>query len=89
MTSGWINPWICFTALLGSRTELSTIDKTVNWLIPPETDSGKTFRLKGLGMPKLGSPSKRGDLYVTVQIKLPKNLTEEQKQKLLELKSLS
>jgi curved DNA-binding protein len=78
-----------YTALLGGETQVSTIDKTVNLTIPPETDSGKTFRLRGLGMPKLGKPSKRGDLYVTVEIKLPKNLSEEQKQKFLELKRMS
>ena len=78
-----------FTALLGGETQVSTFDKTVKLTIPPETDSGKTFRLRGLGMPLLGKPSKRGDLYVTVEIKLPKNLSEEQKQKFLELKNMS
>lgn len=68
-----------FTALLGGEVDVSTIDKTVKLTIPPETDSGKTFRLKGLGMPKLGSPKKRGDLYATVQVQVPKNLTGEQK----------
>ena len=83
------HPVDLYTALLGGETQVSTIDKTVKLTIPPETDSGKTFRLRGLGMPKLGKPSKRGDLYVTVEIKLPKNLSEEQKQKFLELKNMS
>ena len=82
------HPVDLFTALLGGETQVSTVDKTVSLTIPAETDSGKTFRLRGLGMPKLGKLSKRGDLYVTVQIQLPKNLTEDQKQKLLELQRL-
>ncbi len=69
-----------FTALLGGETTVSTIDKSVKLTIPPETDSGKTFRLKGLGMPKLNKPDQRGDLYATIEVQVPKNLTAEQKQ---------
>lgn len=75
-----------FTALLGGETTVSTIDKSVKLTIPPETDSGKTFRLKGLGMPKLSNPEQRGDLYATVEVQVPKNLTAEQKQHFLDLK---
>jgi curved DNA-binding protein len=74
-----------FTALLGGEVNVSTIDKTVKLTIPPETDSAKTFRLKGLGMPKLSNPKKRGDLYVRIQVQVPKNLTAEQKKKFREL----
>lgn len=70
-----------FTALLGGEVEVSTVDKTVKLTIPAGTDSGKTFRLKGLGMPVLGSPKKRGALYATVEVQVPKNLTDEQKEK--------
>lgn len=76
-----------FTALLGGEVNVATIDKEVKLTIPPESDSGKTFRLKGLGMPKLGTPKKRGDLFVTLQIEVPKNLTAEQKHKFEALKN--
>lgn len=69
-----------FTALLGGEVKVVAMDKTVELKIPPETDSGTTFRLKGLGMPKLDSPKKHGDLYVTVEVQVPKNLTDEQKE---------
>lgn len=75
-----------FTALLGGETTVSTIDKSVKLTIPPETDSGKTFRLKGLGMPKLSKPNKRGDLYATIEVQVPKNLTSEQKDQFEALK---
>ena len=75
-----------FTALLGGEVTVTTLDKTVKLTITPETDSGKVFRLKGLGMPKLGSPDKHGDLYVTIEVTVPKNLTEEQKKKFKEIR---
>lgn len=74
-----------FTALLGGEVKVVTLDKEVQLTMPPESDSGKTFRLKSLGMPKLGNPKKRGDLYVTLQIQVPKDLTVEQKNKFKEL----
>lgn len=74
-----------FTALLGGETRVQTVDKEVNLTVPPGTDSGMTFRLKGLGMPKLNKPNQRGDLYVTVQIQVPKDLTTEQKNQFKEL----
>jgi len=75
-----------FTALLGGEVRVAAIDKEVTLTIPPGTDSGKTFRLNGLGMPKLGDPQKRGNLFVTVQVQVPKNLTDEQKKQFLALK---
>lgn len=69
-----------FTALLGGEVTVATIDKTVKLTVPPETDSGKTFRLKGLGMPKLSQPGKRGDLFAVLEVQVPKNLTPEQKE---------
>jgi len=74
-----------FTALLGGEVTVSTIDKTVKLTVPPESDSGKTFRLKGLGMLKLNNPDKRGDLYVTLQIQVPKDLSAEQKKEFKDL----
>ena len=74
-----------FTALLGGEVRVATIDKEVALTIPAGTDSGKTFRLNGLGMPKLGDPQKRGNLYVTVQVQVPKNLTDEQKEQFIKL----
>ena len=46
--------------------------------IPPKTQGGRTFRLRGRGMPKPGDPKTRGDLYVRVKLVLPENMTEEE-----------
>jgi len=74
-----------FTAILGGEVLVATIDKEVKLTVPPGTDSGKTFRLKGLGMPKLNNSESRGDLFVSAQIEVPKKLTAEQKKKFEEL----
>ena len=65
-----------FTFLLGGEVPVSAIDKTVQLTIPKGTANGNIFRLRGLGMPKLRSPEKRGDLYVTIEATLPENLSE-------------
>jgi curved DNA-binding protein len=75
-----------FTAVLGGETTVATIDKQVQLTIPPGTDSGKVFRLKGLGMPALKNSDKRGDLYARIEIQLPKDLSAEQKDTFRELR---
>jgi len=77
-----------YVALLGGETEVRSLDKTVKLNIPPETDNGKVFRLKGLGMPKLKAKDERGDLYATVQIRLPKDLNQEEKHLFEQLKDM-
>jgi len=48
--------------------------------IPEMTSSGRVFRLRGHGMPAIGKPAERGDLYVTVDIQIPSHLTPEERQ---------
>ncbi len=69
-----------YTATLGGKLSAHTIDKTLNINIPAGTDSGKSFRLKGMGMPLYADPTQRGDAYVRVMIIVPKNLTDEEKE---------
>jgi len=77
-----------YTAVLGGKAAVSTIDKTVSLTIPPGTSSGKTFRLRGLGMPNLKNPDKRGDLLATVEITVPQNLSEKEKQLFRQLQAM-
>jgi curved DNA-binding protein len=67
-----------YTALLGGEAIVPTFKGKVKLKIPPETQSGRTFRLKGQGMPKLKQPDERGDLYAKVMVQLPENLSEEE-----------
>ena len=67
------------TAVLGGQVEVPTLQGEVNLKIPPETQSGKVFRLRGKGVrPVRGSGT--GDLYCRAEIETPVNLTAEQKQ---------
>ena len=66
-------------AVLGGTVEVTTIDGAVNLSIPSETQSGKTFRLKGKGI-KSYRENFFGDLYCTVQVETPVSLTDEQKE---------
>ncbi len=68
------------TALLGGRIELQTLAGAMLAVtIPPGTQNERKLRLKGQGMPRYGSPEHRGDLYVTLEVKIPSELTDEQK----------
>ena len=56
-----------------------------NITIKEGTDNGSTLRLRGLGMPKYENPTEFGDLYVKINITLPKNLTKREKELFKEL----
>jgi curved DNA-binding protein len=69
-----------FTLLLGGKVEVAALDRTVKMDIPPETANGKVFRLRGLGMPSLKDPSRRGDLLVKVEAALPGHLSQPERE---------
>lgn len=77
-----------FKALLGGKVPVQSLDRTVNLNIPAGTNNGKVFRLSGLGMPKLRNSGERGDLYAEVEVDLPKNLTDAERQKISEWQAL-
>lgn len=69
------------TAVLGGEAEVAPLKgKPLRLKIPPTTQNGQVFRLKGHGMPTAGKPDQTGDLYATVDVQLPKTLTPEQRQ---------
>ncbi|MEW5980878.1 MAG: J domain-containing protein [Acidobacteriota bacterium] len=69
------------TAVLGGEAELRTLAGTpLRIRIPPGTQNGQVFRLKGHGMPNPGRPEERGDLFARVDVRLPRRLTPEQQQ---------
>ena len=68
------------TAVLGGEVDVSTLaGKNLRLKIPPTTQNGQVFRLKGHGMPVTGKAGEQGDLYATVDVDLPKTLTPEQR----------
>lgn len=77
------------TAVLGGEADVPTLaGKALRLRIPPTTQNGQVFRLKGHGMPAVGKTNETGDLYVTVDVELPRTLTPEQRALFEELKKL-
>lgn len=69
-----------YTAILGGEVAVPTPSGRSGMLnIPPETQNGQKFRLRGQGMPVLNRPKERGDLYAVVEIRLPGQLTSEER----------
>ncbi len=64
-------------AVLGGEALVPTLDGSVAIKIPPETPTGRVFRLRGHGLPHPGGKG-RGDLLATLAIELPRRLTSRQ-----------
>ena len=77
-----------YTAILGGEVSVETMGKPVRLTIPEGTDSGKTMRLKGLGMPNLKNPAEYGDLYARIEVHLPARLTPAEKEKFREIRNM-
>lgn len=76
---------VSFTeAVLGGKIKVPTLDGSVTMTLPPGTDSGKKFRLKGKGIPnkKTGST---GDEFAVIQITVPKKVSSKTKEALEEI----
>lgn len=74
-----------YTALLGGEVNVPTLKGSLALKIPAETQSGKTFRLAGQGMPRLNEPNAHGDLYAKVRIVLPEKLSNEEREMFMQL----
>lgn len=81
-------PLDLYTAVLGGKVEVPTIDGNVKMTIPKGTQGGKILRLAGKGMPVYNSANKFGDLYIKTSIEIPTNLTEKEIDLFNQLKSL-
>ncbi|MEZ4870109.1 MAG: J domain-containing protein [Caldilineaceae bacterium] len=77
-----------YTALLGGEATVPTMEQSVVLTIPAGTQNGRTFRLRGLGMPDLKHPDQRGDLLAEVEVALPTNLSDAEKQLFTQLRAL-
>ena len=75
------------TAVLGGEAIVPTLTGKVMCKINPGTQSGTKIRLKGKGIVAMKDSGRKGDQYVTIQIDVPKNLTEEAKRKLREFET--
>lgn len=70
-----------YTAILGGEVEVPTPRGTKLALkIPAGTQNGRTFKLTGQGMPQLKNPDRRGDLYAKLEVQIPTQLGDREKQ---------
>lgn len=60
-------------AVLGTRIPVQTLHGPVDLVVPPGTQSGQVFRIRGKGMPRLTAEG-RGDLYVTARVEIPRGI---------------
>jgi DnaJ-class molecular chaperone len=76
-------------SVLGGKVSVPTMSGPVKLTIPPGSQGGQTFRLKGRGMPSLRNKGEFGDLMATVRIIVPKELSEEERRLYEQLAELS
>ncbi|UII31020.1 J domain-containing protein [Fulvivirga ulvae] len=74
-----------YTAILGGKINVSTLHGPVSVLIPAGTANGKVLRIKSKGMP---AGDKYGDLYLTINVQIPTQLSEEERELFKKLRSL-
>lgn len=72
------------TAVLGGEAVIDTLYGQVKCRIHPGTQSGTKIRLKGKGIVSMNQPGVYGDQYASVEIQVPRNLSQEARQKLQE-----
>jgi curved DNA-binding protein len=71
--------------ILGGEVRVPTPDgRRLALKIPPGTQDGKLFRLRGQGMPHVGQPDRKGDLHAEVHVRLPERVSGRQRELLEE-----
>jgi DnaJ-class molecular chaperone len=77
------------TAVLGGEVSVPTLGgSTLRLKVPAMTSGGRVFRLRGHGMPAVGKPDERGDLYATVDLQIPAQVSDEAREHYEALKRL-
>jgi DnaJ-class molecular chaperone len=67
-------------AVLGGEQRVGTLEGSVMLNVPPESQNGQMFRLRGRGIPHLNQPDSRGDLFASLKVVLPSDLSDEERQ---------
>ncbi len=66
-------------ASLGAKLQVPTLEGKVEYDLPEGTQNGATFRFRGKGIVRIGTKNK-GDMYVTIEVEIPRNLSKKQKE---------
>lgn len=75
-------------AILGGDLKVPSLSGQLALTLPPETQNGRRFRLAGQGMPALNDTGTKGDLYATIKVTLPTDLSPEEQELFHRLKEL-
>lgn len=78
-----------YTAVLGGEIRVPTPSGDVMLSVPAGSQPGQQFRLRGRGMPLLRNPGQHGDLYAELKIKIPTELTEQEREHFEQLSGLN
>jgi curved DNA-binding protein len=78
-----------YTAVLGGNVEIDTFAGRLNVKVPAGSQNGSKLRIRGKGMPVYGKPGLAGDLYVQLNVIIPRNLGTEELNLFKKLKELS
>jgi curved DNA-binding protein len=78
-----------YTAVLGGEIHVPTLEGSVVLTVPAGSQNGRTFRLRGQGMPRLRQPDQRGDLFAKIEVKLPQELSEQERRLFEQLRDLA
>ncbi|MGC4106117.1 MAG: J domain-containing protein [Thermomicrobiales bacterium] len=76
------------TAVLGGEVIVPTMDGRVSMTVPPGTQDGAVFRLKGLGMPVPGTGGDHGDMLVETHVAVPKDVSAQERELFTKLRDL-
>jgi len=71
-------PLDIFTALVGGEVRIPAMERPLTLTIPARTNANQNFRISGKGMPRLGKPKERGDLFARVKLVLPDTLSDQE-----------
>jgi curved DNA-binding protein len=80
-----VAPW---EAVLGAEVVVATLDGSIKLRVPAGTDNGRQLRVRGRGLPK-GKTGERGDFYVTINIVVPTQVTDDERRLWEQLRSAS
>jgi len=78
-----------YTAVLGGKIEVNTLAGRISLNVPAGSQSGCKLRLKGKGMPVYGKTGMAGDLYIRLNVVIPRHLTEEELKLFTRLKEIN
>ena len=73
---------------MGGKIEVDTFSGKLNVVVPRGSQNGSKLRIRGKGMPVFGSPGTNGDLYVQLNVIIPRNLKPEETKLFGKLKEL-